>query len=103
MFPALPSRGGTFDLAKPRNPRHVTQEFLRRSAALGFPSLRFHDLRVTHETHLLDAGVGVHVVAARAGHDAGTLLRVYAKRTRKAETSAAAVISDLSKDTLRAS
>jgi integrase len=56
---------------------------------LGFPELRFHDLRRTHETMLLDAGVPVHAVAARCGHDPAVLLRVYAKRTRKADTSAA--------------
>jgi hypothetical protein len=30
---------------------------------------------------LLDAGVPVHVVAARCGHDPAVLLRSYAKRT----------------------
>jgi integrase len=79
----------------------VTKEFARKAAKLGFPSLRFHDLRVTHETLLLDAGVPVHVVAARAGHDAAVMLRVYAKRTRKADTSAAAVIGGLSRGVLR--
>ena len=63
-------------------------------------TIRFHDLRATHETLLLDAGVPVHVVAARCGHDPAVLLRVYAKRTRKADTSAAAVIGALSKGAL---
>jgi len=44
--------------------------------------------------------VPVHVVAARCGHDPAMLLRVYAKRTRKADTSAAAVIGALSKQVL---
>jgi hypothetical protein len=39
----------------------------------------------------------VHVVARRCGHDAATLLRAYAKRTKKADASAAAVIGALSK------
>ena len=43
----------------------------------------------------------VHVVAARCGHDPAVLLRAYAKRTRKADTSAAAVIGSLSKTILR--
>ena len=68
---------------------------------LGFPELRFHDLRGSHETLLLDAGVPVHVVAARCGHDPAVLLRSYAKRTRKADTSAAAVIGALAKNVLR--
>ena len=68
---------------------------------LGFPELRLHDLRGSHETLLLDAGVPVHVVAARCGHDPAVLLRSYAKRTRKADTSAAAVIGALAKNVLR--
>jgi len=35
------------------------------------------------------------VVAARCGHDPAVLLRNYAKRTKKADTSAAAVIGEL--------
>jgi hypothetical protein len=46
---------------------------------------------------LLDAGVPVHVVAARCGHDPAVLLRVYAKRTKKADTSAAAILGAMSK------
>ena len=68
---------------------------------LGFPELRFHDLRGSHETLLLDAGVPVHVVAARCGHDPAVLLRSYAKRTKKADTNAAAVISALSRGVLK--
>jgi integrase len=66
-------------------------------------TLRIKDLRSTHETLLLDAGVPVHVVAARGGHDPATLLKSYAKRTRKADMNAAAVISGLSRGTLRGS
>jgi integrase len=65
-----------------------------------FPGIRFHDLRGSHETALLDAGVPVHVVAARCGHDAATLLRSYAKRTKRADASAAAVIANMSKGVL---
>ena len=93
----FPSPSG---LTKPRDPHAVTRGFVRRARDLGFPRLRFHDLRGTHETLLLDAGVPVHVVAARCGHDPAVLLRSYAKRTRKADTSAAAVIGALSKGIL---
>jgi integrase len=78
----------------------VTRGFVKRARKLGFAKLRFHDLRGSHETHLLDAGVPVHVVAARCGHDPAVLLRNYAKRTRKADVSAAAIIGRLSKDLL---
>jgi integrase len=88
MFPCFRKK---LEFTRPRNPRAVTHMFTIKATALGFAKLRFHDLRVTHETMLLDAGVPVHVVAARAGHDPAVLLRVYAKRTRKADTSAAEV------------
>ena len=77
------------------------KEFARKATELGFAGLRFHDLRGSHETMLLDAGEPVHVVAARCGHDPAVMLRAYAKRTRKADANAAAVIARLSKNALR--
>ena len=88
------------DLTQPRDARSLTKEFIRRARKLDFPKLRFHDLRGTHETLLLDAGVPVHVVAARCGHDPAILLRTYARRTKKADMSAAAVIGTLSERVL---
>ncbi len=99
MFPNPPAGKG-FSFTALRNPRNTTKEFQRRVKKLGF-SLRFHDLRGTHETLLLDAGVPVHVVAARCGHDPAVLLRSYAKRTRKADTSAANITGALFKGMLQ--
>jgi len=101
MFPNLMAPHGSIALTNLRTPGNVTKEFLRRAALLGFPDLRLHDLRGTHETLLLDAGVPVHVVAARCGHDPAVLLRSYAKHSKKADTSAAAIIGALSKGVLR--
>lgn len=89
-----------FGFARPRRPRNVTKEFARHAATIGLANVRFHDLRGTHETLLLDAGAPVHVVAARCGHDPAVLLRSYARRTRKADNSAAAIIGVLSKSAL---
>jgi integrase len=100
MFPNPPAPGESFSFTKLRNPRNTTKEFVRKATALGFPGLRFHDLRGTHETLLLDQDVPVHVVAARCGHDPAVMLRVYAKRTRKADVSAAAAIAALTKGAL---
>jgi integrase len=100
IFPS--PAGSKFDFTRPRDPLAVTRGFVRRARKLGFTRLRFHDLRGSHETFLLDRGVPVHVVAARCGHDPAILLRNYAKRTRKADTSAAAVIGSLSKGVLGA-
>lgn len=99
MFPNPPRPGEEFTFTAPRRPRTVTKEFVRKARKLGF-KLRRHDLRGTHETLLLDRGVPVHVVAARCGHDPSVLLRNYAKRTRKADTSAASVIGSISKGIL---
>jgi len=83
------------DLDKLRDVNVVTRTFQRQAAKLGFGHLRFHDLRGSHETMLLDAGVPVHTVAARCGHDPAILLRAYAKRTASSDAKAAAVIGEL--------
>jgi integrase len=83
------------DLDKLRDVNAVTRTFQRQAAKLGFGHLRFHDLRASHETMLLDAGIPVHTVAARCGHDPAILLRAYAKRTASSDAKAAAVIAEL--------
>ncbi len=83
-----------------RHPKAFTKETRARFRKLGFATLRFHDLRGTHATALLDAGVPVHTVAARIGDDPATLLRWYARRTRKADKAAATVIATLSEGML---
>ena len=98
IFPS--PTGAKFDFTKPRDPHAVTCGFVFRARKLGFAKLRLHDLRGSHETALLDRGVPVHVVAARCGHDPAVLLRNYAKRTKKADTSAAAVIGELTQSIL---
>jgi integrase len=59
--------------------------------------IRFHDLRVSHGTWLLDQGTPVHIVAKRLGHDASVLLRNYAKRTQKGDESAAEKVGLMTK------
>ncbi|KRE62002.1 site-specific integrase [Nostocoides sp. Soil756] len=59
--------------------RRVIVEHNNRLGSPPLPRIRFHDLRHTHATLLLRAGVPVHVVAARLGHvDPAITLRVYA-------------------------
>jgi len=99
IFPCPPTHGERFSFTKLRSPQDVSNRFRAVATKLGF-QLRLHDLRGTHETLLLDAGVPVHVVAARCGHDPAVLLRSYAKRTRKADRSAAGVIGELSRGVL---
>ncbi|MGY3117905.1 integrase [Bradyrhizobium sp. S3.14.4] len=96
MFPNIPGTGEDFSFTTPRNPRNFSKEFARRAKLLGFP-VRYHDLRGTHATLLLDRGVPVHTVAERIGDDPAVLLRNYAKRTRgqTVDSSVSAVISSL--------
>jgi integrase len=100
VFPGAPRKSESFSFTRLRSPRPVSTMFKRHAKRLGFSKLRFHDLRGTHETLLLDRGVPVHVVAARCGHDPAVLLRAYAKRTRKADDSAADVIALIAKGAL---
>jgi integrase len=83
IFPANPRGTKDIDFEKPRDPRNTTKDFRRIATKLGFPDFWFHNLRHTHATHLLDRGVSVHRVAARIGEDAATLLKVYARLTKK--------------------
>ena len=99
MFPN-PEAMGKGLLTEPRSPSAASKIFDRKVKRLGF-SICFHDLRGTHSTLLLDHGVPVNVVAARCGQDPATLLRSYAKRTRKADTNAASVIGSIARGVLK--
>jgi integrase len=91
MFPA-PPQGQGFSFTAFRHPSNITKQFSKHARRLGFKA-RFHDLRGSIATLLLDAGEPVHKVASRLGHDPATLLRAYAKRTQGGDASAAAVIA----------
>ena len=80
-----PAYAGTEDLlftwenGTPLLPDYVSKEFVRSQRGSGLPRLKLHELRHTHATLLLRAGVPVHVVAKRLGHrDPSVTLNVYA-------------------------
>ena len=50
------------------HPDVITRAFARLVERSGLPKIRLHDLRHTHATHLLAAGVNVRVVSERLGH-----------------------------------
>ena len=54
-------------LGEPLSPHHVSQVFAKPAARQGL-AIRFHDLRHTHISHLLAAGVHPKVASERAGH-----------------------------------
>jgi integrase len=98
VFPAMGA-----DLTAVRSPAAVTLVFEKHPSKLGtYPAaLRLHDLRGSHETALLDRGVGLHIVAARCGHSPAMLLKAYAKRTKKSDEAAANVLGTMTVGGLR--
>jgi integrase len=52
----------------PLQPRSITHEWVRLLATKRLPRIRFHDLRHTHATHLLAAGVHPKIASERLGH-----------------------------------
>jgi integrase len=50
------------------HPHVLSQTFERLQASASVPRIRFHDLRHTHATLLLKAGVPLKVVSERLGH-----------------------------------
>ena len=92
VFWAVP-RSGSLAFGTPRDGGEISKQFRKQATKLGYTKLRFHDLRGSHETALLDAGVPVHVVAARCGHSPAMLLKSYAERTPQADTKAADAVA----------
>jgi integrase len=65
-------------LGQPVRPETYSQRFTDLCHAAGVPVIRLHDARHTALTHMLRAGVPVHITARWAGHDPVVLLRTYA-------------------------
>lgn len=89
--------GAGDDLTKLRDTRGVTKTFIRHAQkVLGF-KMRFHDMRASHLTLLIDNGTPIPTVAARAGHHPNVLLANYAKWTKKGDNKAAEVLHTFSR------
>jgi len=85
-------RGG----GRPVNPTDWTRVFSRRAHALGLPRIRFHDLRHTHATLGLQAGVHAKVMSERLGHTSTSFtLDVYSHAIPSMQGEAAAVVGRL--------
>jgi integrase len=95
LFPGRPETGEDIDYTKLRDGHAVSRTFKRHAARLGF-TMKFHWVRASHLTILLDAGQPVHIVAKRAGHDPMTLLKSYAKWTKKTDAKVADVLLAMS-------
>lgn len=81
---------------RPIHPDFFTQSFTRLVARSGLPRIRLHDLRHTHASIALAAGVSVKVVSERLGHSTpGFTLRVYAHVLPSMQAEAAAKVAAL--------
>ncbi len=63
---------------KPIIPRNFRKEFYNLSEKVNLPKIRFHDLRHTHATILIQQNVNVKLISERLGHsEIGTTLDTY--------------------------
>ena len=76
-------------LGGPIHPQRLTGWFARHRKAAGIPTGSLHVLRHTAATLALTAGVPVHIVAARLGDDAKTVLSTYAHLLPSSDETAA--------------
>jgi integrase len=97
IFPATP-----IEPTRPRRHGPISKAFAARATKAGFAKFRFHDLRHTHATLLLQAGVPVAAVSARLGHaNAAITLGIYSHSTTDAEAAAAHVAGSLLANALK--
>lgn len=78
----------------PIRPDSVAGRFEQLVKRAGVKRIRFHDLRHTHGTLCLEAGIDIAVVSRRLGHaDVGFTAKVYAHVTERLQRDAAAKLS----------
>ncbi len=81
---------------EPLHPERLSRLFAQNLRAAGLPPIRLHDLRHTHATLALQAGVHPKVVSERLGHgDVGITLNVYSHAIPAMEEEAAARVAAL--------
>ena len=60
------------DTGYPYNPKYISSKFYdlirRRNSKYNIPIIRFHDLRHTHATLLIEQGINPKIIAERLGH-----------------------------------
>ena len=77
----------------PLDPDLVTRRFARRAARAGLLRLRFHDLRHTRATLLLEHGAPINYVAEQLGDTKETIMETYAHVTPKMRSAAVAAVA----------
>lgn len=80
----------------PVQPSNFVQVFARRVGEAGVPAIRFHDLRHTHATLSLQAGIHPKIVSERLGHaSAAFTLDTYSHALPSLQAEAAATFGAL--------
>jgi integrase len=78
------------------HPEYVRRQFDRHLQRAGLPRIRFHDLRHTHATLALQAGVHPKIVSERLGHTTVAMtLDVYSHAIPALQQDAAATVAGL--------
>lgn len=87
---------------RPIKPALLSHAFQRLCKRAGIAGIRLHDLRHTHATMLLGAGVPVHVVQSRLGHESiQTTIDIYGHVLRESDVEASATFANLLSATAR--
>jgi integrase len=93
----------TDEEGEPLNPRHVSRWFHRATHHAALPSIRLYDLRHTHASLLLQAGVPAKIVQERLGHSSITVtMDVYSHVIPQMDAEAAVKFADLVASAARA-
>jgi integrase len=78
----------------PPSPNVLSAAWADFAERIGAPEIRFHALRHTHASQLIDAGVDIVTISKRLGHTKPDItLRIYAHLFRKDDGKAAAAIN----------
>jgi len=78
------------------HPDYLSRRFRKLADGTDLPRIRLHDLRHTHASLLLAAGVPVHVVSQRLGHaDPGFTMRVYGHLLPRQQRDAAELVAGM--------
>ena len=78
---------------KPRRPNMVSKEWIRFAAGHGLAPVKFHALRHTHASQLIDAGMDVITISLRLGHATPNVtLGVYGHRFQNKDALAAQIV-----------
>jgi len=84
------------------SPTVVSKTFIYRARLIGFSNHSFHDLRHTHATALLIAGVQINAVAQRLGHSSPIVtLTIYGHVLKRSEEHAILASGELLEGVLK--